>query len=80
MSLCVSVCLYVRRDVPVGVPLDLSTEWHVLPKYNGIQVSQLIYLYVFVCLSVCMCVCLSVCMSDCLSVCLSVLDNDNVAL
>ena len=34
-----------RRDVPVGVPLDLSTvmEWHELPKYNGIQVSQLIY-------------------------------------
>ena len=33
-----------RRDVPVGVPLDLSTvmEWHELPKYNGIQVSQLI--------------------------------------
>ena len=34
------------RDVPVGVPLDLSTptvmEWHELPKYNGIQVSQLI--------------------------------------
>ena len=27
-----------RRDVPVGVPLDL----HELPKYNGIQVSQLI--------------------------------------
>ena len=29
-----------RRDVPVGVPLDLSTpvEWHELPKYNGIQV------------------------------------------
>ena len=27
-----------RRDVPVGVPL----EWHELPKYNGIQVSQLI--------------------------------------
>ena len=33
-----------RRDVPVGVPLDLSVmEWHELPKYNGIQVSQLIY-------------------------------------
>ena len=33
----------IRRDVPVGVPLDLSTmEWHELPKYNGIQVSQLI--------------------------------------
>ena len=35
-----------RWDVPVGVPLDLSTpvmEWHELPKYNGIQVSQLIY-------------------------------------
>ena len=33
------------RDVPVGVPLDLSAviEWHELPKYNGIQVSQLIY-------------------------------------
>ena len=33
-----------RRDVPVGVPLDLSSvlEWHELPKYNGIQVSQLI--------------------------------------
>ena len=25
-----------RRDVPVGVPLDLSTmEWHELLKYNG---------------------------------------------
>ena len=36
--------VYPRRDVPVGVPLDLSTvmEWHELPKYNGIQVSQLI--------------------------------------
>ena len=36
----------IRRDVPVGVPLDLSIimEWHELPKYNGIQVSQLIYL------------------------------------
>ena len=34
-----------RRDDPVGVPLDLSTmEWHELPKYNGIQVSQLIYI------------------------------------
>ena len=33
-----------RRDIPVGVPFDLSTmEWHELPKYNGIQVSQLIY-------------------------------------
>ena len=34
-----------RRDVPIGVPLDLSTpmDWHELPKYNGIQVSQLIY-------------------------------------
>ena len=34
-----------RRDVPVGVPLDLASvmEWHELPKYNGIQVSQLIY-------------------------------------
>ena len=33
----------VRRDVPVDVPLDLSTlEWQELPKYNGIQVSQLI--------------------------------------
>ena len=32
-----------RRDVPVGVPLDLSVmEWHELLKYNGIQVSQLI--------------------------------------
>ena len=35
-----------RRDVPVGVLLDLSTptvmEWHELRKYNGIQVSQLI--------------------------------------
>ena len=46
-----SVVLSVRPldgpppDVPVGVPLDLSTvmEWHELPKYNGIQVSQLIY-------------------------------------
>ena len=36
---------FPRRDVPVGVPLDLCTvmEWHELPKYNGIQVSQLIY-------------------------------------
>ena len=40
--------LFTRRDVPVGVPLDLSTpytiimEWHKLPKYIGIQVSQLI--------------------------------------
>ena len=33
----------VRRDVPVGVPLDLSMEWHELPKNNVIQVSQLIY-------------------------------------
>ena len=34
-----------RRDVPVGAPLDLSTiEWHELPKYNGVQISQLIYL------------------------------------
>ena len=33
-----------RRDVPVGIPLDLFTmEWYELPKYNGIQVSQLIY-------------------------------------
>ena len=30
----------IRRDVPVGVPLDLFTP---VPKYNGIQVSQLIY-------------------------------------
>ena len=39
---------YPRRDHPVGVPLDLSTpvmEWNELPKYNGIQVSQLIYSY-----------------------------------
>ena len=44
--LCFSVNEMLRRDVPVGVPLDLSTpvmEWHELPKYNGIQVSQLIY-------------------------------------
>ena len=27
----------IRRDIPVGVPLDLSKmEWHELPKYNGI--------------------------------------------
>ena len=42
---CVGLYQY-RRDVSVGVPLDLSTpnvmEWHELPKYNGIQVSQLI--------------------------------------
>ena len=40
------VMTVVRRDVPVGGPLDLCTptvmEWHELPKYNGIQVSQLI--------------------------------------
>ena len=35
------ICSENRRDVPVGVPLELST-WHELPKYNGIQVSQLI--------------------------------------
>ena len=34
---------FSRRDVPVGIPLDLSTmEWHELPRYDGIQVSQLI--------------------------------------
>ena len=51
-----AICGCTRRDVPVGVPLDLSTpavmEWHELPKYNGIktmlqglriQISQLIY-------------------------------------
>ena len=32
-----SSILFTRRDVPDGVP-----EWHELPKYNGIQVSQLI--------------------------------------
>ena len=38
---CNVMCtVLLRRDVPVGVPLDLSTmEWHELPKYNGIQVS-----------------------------------------
>ena len=36
-----------RRDVPVDVPLDLSMEWHELPKYNGIQISQLIYIYIY---------------------------------
>ena len=34
---------HTRRDVPVGVPIHLSMEWHELPKYNGIQVSQLNY-------------------------------------
>ena len=44
-SIVSSFITVARRDVPVGVPLDLSTpvEWHELPKYNEIQVSQLIY-------------------------------------
>ena len=42
---CIVLYCKSRRDVPVGVPIDLSTEWHELPKYNGIQVSQLIYIY-----------------------------------
>ena len=43
LRVTISIQRILRRDVSVGVPLDLSTmEWHELPKYNGIQVSQLI--------------------------------------
>ena len=39
--------IYTRRNIYIGIPLNLSMsgKWNEVPKWSGVTVSQLIYIY-----------------------------------